>query len=113
LENTELVIEKVFEQLRNDNVCRTAHEFSEDFLGRSPSYYSMLKARRREPSTEALLTLELSLRSAARIFESNRYPYFVRTHKHLLELVECVTALRQANANKHVSPRFSYFDTQT
>jgi|GEM_PF-4240410 len=108
-----MIIEDVFEQLKNDNVCRTAHEFSEDFLGRSPSYYSMLKARRREPSTETLITLEHALRSTATIFASNRYPYFVRTHKHLLDLVESVRAFRTTKANERISRRFSYYRLST
>lgn len=89
------MIDAVFEQLRNDSVCETACQFSKEFLGRSPSYYSVLKARKLQPTTDVLFTLEFALGNRAKDYSSNNYPFFIRTRNHLLQMKEEVRQYRE------------------
>ena len=89
------MIDLVYEQLRNDSVCASACEFSRDFLGRSASYYSVLKARKQQPTTDVLFILEYALKNRAELYSSNRYPYFIRTRNHLLQLQTDVREYRE------------------
>lgn len=101
------MIEEVYEQLRNDNVCESAYQFSKDFLGRSSSYYSVLKARNKQPTTDVLLTLEYALANKAKAYCNNNYPYFIRTRNHLLKMKEEVRLYRE---NKIIDKFMGYKD---
>lgn len=90
-----MIIEYVYEQLRNDNVCSSAYEYSKDYLGKSSSYYSVLKAQKREASNTVLLTLELALEKKAEFYANDKIPYFIRTHNHLLEMLKAVKSYRE------------------
>ena len=90
------MIDLVFEQLRNDHVCGSAYQFSKEFLGKSPSYYSVLKARKKQPTTNVLFTLEFTLRNKAEFYSNNNYPYFIRTRNHLLTLSSKVKDYRES-----------------
>lgn len=101
------MIDEVFEQLRNDSVCTSAYQFSREFLGRSPSYYSVLKARKKQATTDVLFTLEYALENKAKSYASNRYPFFIRTRNHLLEMKEAVRAYRE---NKVITSFINFKD---
>ena len=90
------MIDLVYEQLRNDSVCVSACQFSREFLGRSSSYYSVLKARKQHPTTDVLFTLEYALKNKAETYSSNRYPFFIRTRNHLLTLSSKVKDYRES-----------------
>ena len=90
-----MIIDYVYKQLRDDNVCKSAYEYSKEYLGRSRSYYSVLKAEKREASCEVLLVLELALIKKAELYASNNYPYFIRTRNHLLEMHKNVKEYRE------------------
>lgn len=61
-DNNELDIEHVYNELKAMNLCQSAYDFSVNYLGKSQSYYSVLKARNERPSLEALVTLDYMLR---------------------------------------------------
>ncbi len=90
-----MIIDYVYQQLRNDSVCNSAYEYSRDFLGRSSSYYSVLKAQGKHPSFDVLLILEIALMKKAELYESSNYPFFIRTRNHLLEMNEAVKKYRE------------------
>lgn len=54
-------IEDVYNELYEQNVCKSGYEFSRDYLGKNENYFSVCKARKKEPSVEALVTLSLAL----------------------------------------------------
>ena len=89
------MIDEVFEQLKNDSVCESAYQFSREFLGKSPSYYSVLKARKKQATTDVLFTLEFALEKKAKEYSSNRYPFFIRTRNHLIQLQKEVRIYRE------------------
>ena len=101
------MIELVYEQLRNDSVCESACQFSREFLGRSSSYYSVLKARKQHPTTDVLFTLEYTLKHKAEAYSSNSYPFFIRTRNHLLQLQ---TDVREYRENRIMNKFMSYKD---
>lgn len=92
------MIDAVYEQLRNDSVCESAYQFSREFLGRSSSYYSVLKARKKQATTDVLFTLEYALESKAKDYSSNKYPFFIRNH--LLQMQKEVRAYRENKVMK-------------
>ena len=79
-------IKEIYEQLHEANLCDSAYDFSENYLGKAKSYYSVLKARNAEPSTDALVMLELSLKDKALVFESDTYEFYSRLRTGLLLL---------------------------
>ncbi|WP_167367348.1 DUF6626 family protein [Solemya elarraichensis gill symbiont] len=50
-----MLIDNVYEKLRENDLCSSAYEFSTNYLGKSRSYYSVLKARQLEPSISAIV----------------------------------------------------------
>ena len=89
------MIDVVYEQLRNDSVCESAYQFSREFLGKSSSYYSVLKSRKKQATTDVLFTLEYALENKAKAYSSNNYPFFIRTRNHLLQMKEEVRRYRE------------------
>jgi len=89
------MIDAVFEQLKNDSVCESAYQFSREFLGRSPSYYSVLKSRKKQATIDVLFTLEFALENKAKAYNNNNYPFFIRTRNHLLQMKEAVREYRE------------------
>ena len=79
-------IQEIYNQLKRDHLCDSAYDFSKNYLGKARSYYSVLKARNAEPSTDALVMLELSLKDRASMFESDRYEFYSRLRTGLLSL---------------------------
>ena len=88
-------LQKIFEELRNVHVCKSAYEFSTSYLGRSKSYYSVLKVKEIEPSIEALSMLEIALKDKALSYANDKYEIFTVRRKQLLSLSEKVNVLRQ------------------
>ena len=54
-------IQKIYEELKGGNFCRSAYEFSRDYMNMDRSYYSVLLARKKEPSIEAWVMLNFAL----------------------------------------------------
>lgn len=54
-------LQEIYEELKRVNLCKTGYAFSRDYMCKDRSYYSVLKAKRREPSVEAWVILGISL----------------------------------------------------
>ena len=54
-------LDNVFKELKAIKLCKSQYAFSRDFLGRSPSYMSHLKATKKKPSVKSLMALHLKL----------------------------------------------------
>lgn len=52
---------EVFNKLKEVDLCKSQYTFSRDFLGKSPSYMSNIKATSKKPSIESLMILHLKL----------------------------------------------------
>ena len=90
-----MIVDYIFKRLKDDGVCDSAYEYSRSFLGRSASYYSVLKAQNREPTSDVLLLLEAALMSRTELYMNNNYPHVVRIRKHLLEMHKIVKDYRE------------------
>ena len=88
-------LQKIFDELHDVHVCNSAYEFSTRFLGKSKSYYSVLKAKELEPSIDALSILEIALKDKALSYANDKYEIFAVRRKQLLSLSDKVNALRQ------------------
>ena len=58
-----MVIDKVFEQLKQQDRTLTKKKFSSDYLGKSESYLKVIKHRGTQISTDALLTCYVKLKN--------------------------------------------------
>ncbi|MCJ8293332.1 MAG: hypothetical protein MJK15_02905 [Colwellia sp.] len=54
-------LDSVFKELKVVKLCKSQYAFSRDFLGKSPSYMSHIKATNKKPSVESLMVLHLKL----------------------------------------------------
>ena len=90
-----MLIESIYQKLHDQNICGSGYDFSVRFLGKSPSYYSVIKTRNQNPTTDVLFTLEFSLERKAKEYSSNRYPFFIRTRNRLLQLKKEVRKYRE------------------
>ena len=93
-----MLIESIYQILHDQSICDSGYEFSVRYLGKSRSYYSVLKARKEEPSIEALSTLEISLKNTSAIF-SDRHPVLTRTRITLQQLSDEVKTYREKRSN--------------
>jgi len=93
-----MLIESIYQTLHDQSICDSGYEFSVRYLGKSRSYYSVLKARKEEPSIEALSTLEISLKNTSAIF-SDRHPVLKRTRIALQQLSDEVKSYREERSN--------------
>jgi hypothetical protein len=57
-----MTITDIYEELRRKKICGNERDFSRRFLGKSDSYYSVVKARKQDISLEALCYLEYVLK---------------------------------------------------
>ena len=89
-----MLIEDVYTTLVNEKLCDSAYDFSQRYLGKSKSYYSVLKSRNISPSFDVILTLESSLQNTASLY-SDRQPIFTRRIKSLNCLAEDVKKHRE------------------
>lgn len=81
-----MLIEDVFQQLQKEKLCDSAYDFSTRYLGKSRSYYSVIKARNERPSIEAIATLEIALQNTANLYSKNSHPVIVKVHHSLCKL---------------------------
>lgn len=96
------MIDNVYQKLRDQNICSSAYDFSVRFLGKSRSYYSVIKSRNEEPSIEVMSTLEIALRHASRQY-SDKHPVLTATRLTLESLSEEVRDLREKKSNELLS----------
>ena len=64
------MIEKIFEELKCLGEVRSADDFSMHWLGRERSYMRCLRAKRRDPSAQALATCAVRLLRSADSFDA-------------------------------------------
>ena len=81
-----MLIEQVFEKLQNEKLCNSAYDFSVRYLGKSKSYYSVIKARKKMPGIATIATLEMALKNTAFLFSNSSHPVINKTHQSLYEL---------------------------
>lgn len=90
-------LQNIFEELRGARLCESAYDFSTNYLGKSKSYYSVLKANKAEPSIGTLAVLEAALKEKASDYANDQYEIFTARRNQLLSLSDSVRALRQQN----------------
>ncbi len=81
-----MIIEDVYMKLQQENLCGSAYDFSTHFLGKSRSYYGVIKTRKDKPSIEAIATLEVALKNTANLYSSNSHPQITKIHRSLCDL---------------------------
>lgn len=54
-------LDSVFKKLKAVKLCKSQYAFSRDYLQKSPSYLSHIKATNKSPSVCVLMTLHLAL----------------------------------------------------
>jgi hypothetical protein len=87
-------LQKIFEELHGIRLCKSAYDFSTDYLGKSKSYFSVLKANKVKPSIDTLAILEIALKEKASDYENDKYDIFTLRRKQLLSLSNTVSAMR-------------------
>lgn len=65
-------IQQIYEELKEWQLCKSGYAFSRDYLKKDRSYYSVLKAREKEPSMEAWVMLDYSLQQRAQVFGDSK-----------------------------------------
>lgn len=66
------MLQDIYNQLNQINLVKTQYEFSEKWLGRSKSYFSVLKRNGNEPSAAVLFTLRSRIIAQTRRLEFDR-----------------------------------------
>ena len=97
-----MLIESIYQKLYKQNLCDSGYDFSVRFLGKSRSYYSVLKARKEEPSIAAIATLEIALKNTSGLF-SDRHPVLTKTRITLQDLAVDVGQYREQRSNEILS----------
>ena len=69
-------LQNIFEELHGVHLCESAYDFSTNYLGKSKSYYSVLKANNVNPSIDTLAILEVALKEKAGYYEHGKYEIF-------------------------------------
>ena len=87
-------LQKIFEELHGVRLCNSAYDFSTNYLGRSKSYFSVLKANQAKPSIDTLAILETALREKASDYDSDEYEIFTVRRNQLLSLSASVSTMR-------------------
>ena len=96
------MIESIYKTLHDQNICDSAYDFSVRFLGKSRSYYSVLKTRNVQPSMEVIATLEIALKNTSSLF-SDRHPVLTKTRITLQDLAVDVGQYREQRSNEILS----------
>ena len=99
LKELKMIIEKVFKQLQLNRICNSGYDFSTKYLGKSKSYFSVLKTRNNEPTIDTLMMLELTLKKKASFYVNNKYPIFAIRRNQLLTLSNEVSDVRKKRLN--------------
>lgn len=97
-----MLLEEIYTALRRQHLCTSAYDFSVNYLGKSPSYFSVLKARNDKPSIEAIVTLEMALHRRANLYGSS-HPFLIQTREKLIELENEVASYRARCINAKLS----------
>ena len=71
-------LQEVYNELKQLNLCKSAYDFSVEYLGKDRSYYSVLKATNTPPSIEALVTLDFALTESAKQLCRSDHPVVQR-----------------------------------
>ncbi len=93
-----MLIEQVFKKLQEENLCENAYDFSIRYLGKSKSYYSVIKARNEVPSISVISTLEAALKNSVFLFSDNSHPIINKTHQSLQDLYGKVSNYRESRS---------------
>ena len=93
------MIESIYNKLHDQNICDSAYDFSVRYLGKSRSYYSVIKSRKEQPSMEAISTLEIALKNTSSLF-SDRHPVLTKTRITLQDLAVDVGQYREQRSNE-------------
>ena len=86
-------LQAIFEELHGIRLCKSAYDFGTKFLGKSKSYYSVLKAKDSDPSIDTLAVLETALKEKANDYVGEKYEIFTIRRKQLLSLSNTVSAM--------------------
>ena len=101
-------LQKIFEELHGVHLCKSAYDFSTKFLGKSKSYYSVLKANKVKPSIDALAVLETALKAKAHDYVGDKYEIFTIRRRQLLSLSVSVGEMR----NQRCIEALSKYDSE-
>ena len=101
-------LQEIFEELHGVHLCKSAYDFSTNFLGKSQSYYSMLKANNARPSIDALAILETALIKKASDYNNDKYEIFIVRRNQLLSLSASVSTMR----NQRCIDALSKYDSE-
>ena len=85
------LLENIYTQLTQINPIST-EEFSQDYLGKSTSYYRVLKHQNSEPTNFVLEHLGYCLHQQAIVHSSSKHPFLMKQAKRFDELAHQVTA---------------------
>lgn len=100
-----MLIEQVFDELQNEKLCDNAYDFSVRYLGKSKSYYSVIKARNEMPSIAAIATLEMALKNTVFLFSNSSHPVINKTHQSLQELYGKVGHYRESRSQAELADK--------
>lgn len=95
-------IHTIFSSLKKSRCCSNAYDFSENYLGRTKSYYSVLKARNLEPSLEAVLNLEYKLEELRTDLENDDEESLRNAATRLAIVSEQVAHYKQERCKKNI-----------
>jgi hypothetical protein len=101
-------LQAIFEELHGIRLCKSAYDFSTNYLGKSQSYYSVLKANEVKPSIDTLAILEIALKEKASDYENDKYDIFTLRRKQLLSLSNAVSEIR----NQRCIDALSKYDSE-
>ncbi len=85
-------INDIYEELKANSLCRSGHDFSSSYLGKHPSYLSMLNSRNENPSIEAWAMLSYTLQSRAQVLANSDSEFIQDAALRLSELQRAVAA---------------------
>jgi hypothetical protein len=85
-------IDEIYEALKRQNLCRSGHDFSRNYLGKHHSYLSVIKARGEQPSIEAWAMLSYTLQTRAQVFASSDNEFVQAAAARLQNLQQAVAA---------------------
>lgn len=85
-------VEVVYEVLRELKFVKSGYEFSENYLGKKKSYFSVLRARNVEPSVEVYITLVEALKIAANVVQAGDNKEFIEMKSTLRSMAKEVHA---------------------
>ena len=91
-----MLIEQVYKKLQEENLCDNAYDFSVRYLGKSKSYYSMIKVRNEMPSITAISTLEAALKNAEFLYSNSSHPVIVKSRQSLQNIRAEVVDYRES-----------------